>query len=176
MRFIVWPAHRFGLALARYADPIVRDGVITSATLDAEAAGRKVATLSAAAWEPEERLLGRLKEAAAPTETDASPDALFVTGLESLVSDPAGRPLVTPAIDGLNRQRDLLPGEVGVPIVLWLTDSASEAFRRVARDLYDVVLTFFTFDAREWPRAISDRKSTRLNSSHSRASRMPSSA
>ena len=60
------------------------------------------------------------------------------------------------------------------PAVEWL--GVCDIDERVGRKLAeDVSADFFTKDYRELLRR-PDRKSTRLNSSHSRASRMPSSA
>jgi tetratricopeptide (TPR) repeat protein len=154
VRFVLSSGGEFGLAVARATDPGVREGVMTQAILDAEAAGVRVATLDLDSFPADGDLLDALK-AAAVGDGGAPLGAVFATNAEALLLDTVGRPRITPAIEGLNRRRDLLPRELPVRLVLWLSDAAADAFAELARDLRDVALTFFRFESREWPRAIT---------------------
>jgi tetratricopeptide (TPR) repeat protein len=155
VRFVASPGGQFGLALARYADPSVREGVMTPAILDAEAAGRKVAVLDLRNQASDANLLQRLRDSLSSAGTGSRPDAVFMINLDHLLLDPTGAPRLTPAIDELNRLRDTLPQVLPARAVLWLSDAAADALAHVARDLHDVVLTFFRFESREWPRAVT---------------------
>jgi tetratricopeptide (TPR) repeat protein len=66
---------------------------------------------------------------------------------------------IASAVEELNRAWDLLPEKVPVRAVLWLSDRAADALASGARDLYDVALTFFRFEFREWPRAVTPHES-----------------
>jgi tetratricopeptide (TPR) repeat protein len=84
------------------------------------------------------------------------PRAVIVCGFEHLLLDCLGGADVAPAIEGLNRHRDLAPQQVPVPVVFVLSTSASRALAAHARDLWDVVLTSFHFEAVPAQTMISD--------------------
>src|SRR5438552_9381709 len=85
IRFIVSPERHFALAIARCTDPTVCSGVMTQATIDAEAAGIRVAIVDLASAAPEVHLLEELRRALRSDGPDAG--AVFVTNLDTLLLD-----------------------------------------------------------------------------------------
>ena len=155
VRFLVSPEPRFALALARYSDPAIRDGLITQALVDAHAAGTQIATLDLRDLGPSADLLKQFRDTVEGSAAGTRSEAICVINMEPLLLDATGNMHIAPAVEGLNRIRDVLPERIPARIVLWLSDAGADALARGARDLYDVALTFFRFEIQEWPRAIT---------------------
>ena len=153
VRFVARPARRFGLAIARCSNDAVRDGMVAQAAGEAQAAGARVAHIDLRPQGADVDLLDLMRSA---LNADAlEPQVLLVMGLDHLVLDTTGLPRSTPAIEGLNRRRDLLPDLVPAHVVLFVSDAAADALTQVARDLSDIALTFFRFESPEVPRVIT---------------------
>jgi tetratricopeptide (TPR) repeat protein len=157
VRFLISPGPTFGFAIARYADPRVRDRLIEQATRDAQAAGLRAETLnlSRTKLEGHPNLADLLEQRLRPKKTEAAVRAVFIVQLEKFLIDPFGETRVSPSISVLNQSRDLLPRRIGARVVLWLTDAAANTFATFAHDLYDVALTHFRFEDRDDPMPIT---------------------
>src|SRR5206468_4791801 len=112
-----------------------------------------VAIVDLANAAPEVHLLEELQRALRSHGPDAG--AVFVVNLDALLLDATGGVHASPAIEELNRSRDKLPAAIPARIVCWLSDAGGDALARTARDLYDIVATFFRFESKEVPRAIT---------------------
>src|SRR6058998_850695 len=88
IRFIVSPERRFALAIARCTNPTICSGVMTQATIDAEVAGTRVATVDVAKIAPDAHLLEELQRALRSHGPDAG--AVFVVNLDALLLDATG--------------------------------------------------------------------------------------
>src|SRR5438552_19142535 len=80
IRFIVSPERRFALAIARCTNPTICYGVMTQATIDAEAAGTRVAIVDLANAALEVHVLEELQRALRSHGPD--PGAVFVVNLD----------------------------------------------------------------------------------------------
>lgn len=139
-RFLTRPGPRFGLALALYADPVVaRD--YRARLIDESDAG--VAVVEFHYDDDHSDLVGRIVSAASDDEVDA----VFVLGLERLVSDGFGNTRSTSAVANLNQRRDELPAIVDARVVVWLPKSAEHDLDEVAWDLSQVFLSTAEFVA-----------------------------
>jgi tetratricopeptide (TPR) repeat protein len=156
VRFLISPGPTFGFAIARYADPRVRDRLIEQATRDAHAAGLRAETLnlSRTKLEGHPNLADLLEQRLRPRKAEEVIRAVFIVQLEKFLIDPFGEARVSPSISVLNQSRDLLPRRIGARVVLWLTDAAANTFATFAHDLYDVALTHFRFEDRDDPMPI----------------------
>jgi tetratricopeptide (TPR) repeat protein len=156
VRFLISSGPTFGFAIARYADPRVRDRLIEQATRDAQAAGLRAETLnlSRTKLEGHPNLADLLEQRLRPKKTEDAIRAVFIVQLEKFLVDPFGEARVSPSISVLNQSRDLLPKRIGARVVLWLTDAAANTFATFAHDLYDVALTHFRFEDRDDPMPI----------------------
>jgi tetratricopeptide (TPR) repeat protein len=157
VRFLISPGPTFGFAIARYADPRVRDRLIEQATRDAQAAGLRAETLnlSRTKLEGHPNLADLLEQRLRPKKNEEAIRAVFIVQLEKFLIDPFGETRVSPSISVLNQSRDLLPRRMGARVVLWLTDAAANTFATFAHDLYDVALTHFRFEDRDDPMPIT---------------------
>ncbi len=157
VRFLISPGPTFGFAIARYADPRVRDRLIEQATRDAQTAGLRAETLnlSRTKLEGHPNLADLLEQRLRPKKTEDAIRAVFIVQLEKFLIDPFGEARVSPSISVLNQSRDLLPRRIGARVVLWLTDAAANTFATFAHDLYDVALTHFRFEDRDDPMPIT---------------------
>lgn len=116
---------------------------------DAEQAGVRVVVVDAR--HAPHGLLDALVQAAQQASV------IFLTELDSeltLYGVPVRR---APAVEALNLTRDRLP-KVPARVVLWMSNAAFEAFRNLAADLNDVVLTRAIFEVEEKKGAIQDWK------------------
>ena len=95
----------------------------------------------------------------------AKSDALVIFGISG---DLAYRKIF-PALQAMVRSNRLTVPVVGVSRTQWTTEQLAERVRKSLEEHGGV-------DPAAFPKLASDRKSTRLNSSHSAKSRMPSSA
>jgi tetratricopeptide (TPR) repeat protein len=153
VRFLISPGPAFGFAIARYADPRVRDRLIDQATRDAHAADLRAESLNLSRTElaGHPNLVDLLEQKLRPKKTESTIRAVFIVQLEKFLIDPFGETRVSPSISVLNQSRDLLPRRIGARVVLWLTDAAANTFATFAHDLYDVALTHFRFEDRDDP-------------------------
>jgi tetratricopeptide (TPR) repeat protein len=139
VRFLTRPGPRFGLALAIYRDPVVarelRDRIEEQIT-----AGFVLRTLSLDYEDRNEDLVARMGDASRGAH------GLFVSGLDSLLIDGAGRADPSPAILTLNGRRDELPERLEARVVLWMSKAGHKSFRENAWDLHEVMQTVCEFE------------------------------
>src|SRR5690606_10908112 len=74
-------------------------------------------------------------------------DALFVVGIDRLVTDSLGRTRTTSAIANLNQRRDELPQLIDARVIFWASNVAYPSLNEVAHDLCEVMMTTAEFTA-----------------------------
>ena len=134
-RFVSRKGRAFGLAIATYEDPGFALELRQRAS--AELRDFEIATVSLAD--------GGEDPFALIEAAGAEHDAVFVTGLDSIITDLDGGRADTRAVVNLNLQRDELPLRVGARVILWLSIDAFAQFAELAWDLVEVVFTRFEF-------------------------------
>ena len=155
LRFVTRSGPEFALAMVRYADPNVRDRLIQQIQNDALQLGSRVKRLDLHDLAEDANLLETLASSLKQDPDSLGPiNALFVVRLEHALVDPLGVSKIAPNIRGFNIARDQLPTRVPTRLVLWLSDAAANALANHARDLYDVVFSFYRFDDHDQPKAI----------------------
>jgi tetratricopeptide (TPR) repeat protein len=140
-RFLTRTGPRFGLAIAICADRVLAAEAREQLREQLKRAKLRVATLELHYDDERHDIVQRMIDASA----DA--DALFVVGLDRLVTDVFGRTRQTTAIANLNQRRDDLPNVLDVRVVFWVSKAAYPSLSDVAWDLCQVMLTTAELEA-----------------------------
>lgn len=137
-RFLERSGPRFGMAIAICADMVLakryREQLVAQTTAP-------IATVEFRHEDARSDLVARIVAAA----TDAA--AVFVVGLDRLVTDSLGNTRETSAVANLNQRRDELPGLVPARVVFWVSKAGHSSLLEVAWDLCQVMLTTAEFEA-----------------------------
>jgi tetratricopeptide (TPR) repeat protein len=140
-RFLTRTGPRFGLAIAISADRVLAAVAREQLREQARGAGLRVATLELHYDDERHDIVQMMVDASA----DA--DALFVVGLDRLVTDVFGRTRQTTAIANLNQRRDDLPQVLDVRVVFWVAKAAYPSLSDLAWDFCQVMLTTAELEA-----------------------------
>lgn len=140
-RFLTRTGPRFGLAIAICADRVLAAEAREQLREQVRAAGLRVATLELHYDDERHDIVQMMADASA----DA--DALFVVGLDRLVTDVFGRTRQTSAIANLNQRRDDLPQVLDARVVFWVAKAAYPSLSDVAWDFCQVMLTTAELEA-----------------------------
>jgi tetratricopeptide (TPR) repeat protein len=134
-RFLTRTGPRFGLAIAICADRVLAAEAREQLREQVRGAGLRVATLELHYDDERHDIVQMMVDASA----DA--DALFVVGIDRLVTDVFGRTRQTTAIANLNQRRDDLPQVLDVRVVFWVAKAAYPSLSDLAWDFCQVMLT-----------------------------------
>lgn len=140
-RFLTRTGPRFGLAIAISADRVLAAEAREQLREQVGGAGLRVATLELH-YDDERRDIVQMM-----VDASVDADALFVVGLDRLVTDVFGRTRQTSAIANLNQRRDDLPQVLDVRVVFWVAKAAYPSLSDVAWDLCQVMLTTAELEA-----------------------------
>lgn len=140
-RFLTRPGPRFGLAIAIFADRVLAASAREQLREQVRGAGLRVATLELH-YDDERHDIVQMM-----VDTSADADALFVVGLDRLVTDVFGRTRQTSAIANLNQRRDDLPRVLDVRVVFWVAKAAYPSLSDLAWDFCQVMLTTAELEA-----------------------------
>jgi tetratricopeptide (TPR) repeat protein len=140
-RFLTRTGPRFGLAIAICADRVLAAEAREQLREQLRSEGLRVATLELHYDDERHDIVQRMIDAS------AGADALFVVGLDRLVTDVFGRTRQTTAIANLNQRRDDLPNVLDVRVVFWVSKAAYPSLSDVAWDLCQVMLTTAELEA-----------------------------
>jgi tetratricopeptide (TPR) repeat protein len=140
IRFLTRPELEFALALALFADPGIARQFQREATGAASQRGCHTVSLDLSAEGVECDIAALIVRAA------EQGNAVFVTGLDHLLTDSLGRPRHAPALVNFNLRRDELPEMlIGARVVLWVNRRYYVDLASIAWDLLEVTLTRFEF-------------------------------
>jgi tetratricopeptide (TPR) repeat protein len=153
-RFLTRTGLRFGLAIAICADRVLAAEAREQLRAQIRGAGLRVATLELHYDDERHNIVQMMVDASA----DA--DALFVVGLDRLVTDVFGRTRQTTAIANLNQRRDDLPQVLDVRVVFWVAKAAYPSLSDMAWDFCQVMLTTAELEA---TRELSNDQIARLD-------------
>lgn len=135
LRFVSRQGRSFGLAVATYEDPSVANDLRQRAS--AELPDLEFGTVS---------LADAGGDLFALIESESvENDAVFVVGLDSIITDKDARRVETRALINLNLARDELPERIAARVVLWISREAYAQLAAFAWDLLEVALTRFDF-------------------------------
>lgn len=140
-RFMTRTGPRFGLAIAICADRVLAAEAREQLREQVRGAGLRIATLELHYDDERHDIVQMMVDASA----DA--DALFVVGLDRLVTDVFGRTRQTSAIANLNQRRDDLPQVLDARVVFWVAKAAYPSLSDVAWDFCQVMLTTAELEA-----------------------------
>jgi tetratricopeptide (TPR) repeat protein len=140
-RFLTRPGPRFGLAIAIFADRVLVAEAREQLREQVRDAGLRVATLELHYDDERHDIVQMMVDASAGS------DALFVVGLDRLVTDVFGRTRQTTAIANLNQRRDDLPQLLDARVVFWVAKAAYPSLSDVAWDFCQVMLTTAELEA-----------------------------